>query len=249
MSVQTLSDRDFSESFPSNFLASVAFEARFDPFLAIQNSISEFQKQIRGEYPLIERGFAVQLGPPAPSFQAEPSEWKFSSKDGTRQVRIAIDKYVVVFKRYQTFQEFSSEIHRIINTMSELTGIDSYTRVGIRFVNEIELKNEEPPTIEILRLFNPLLSHDTIKERNPFKFSAEIRYRYDDSCMTTTWNRYFESPEKGRLYVLDIDAFTEEQTPHGALLNLSKRLHELAVQEFHKGIQSEFVELLRSDTA
>lgn len=242
-----LSNRNLSESFPKNFLESVAFEVRFTPLLAIQESIPEFQKRIRKRYPLMGKGYAIQLPFPGSSFQAETSEWVFSSKDGVKQIKAAFDKFIFIAKEYDNHKAFRNDSLEIISILADLTEIDSYSRVGMRYINQIPIAGQCDPLEEVLRLFNPTIDKTRISSDKPFKFSSEFRIRSEESIIICSRNSYQETVERGWLYVIDVDSFTEDDVKHSSLPKIEQNLHDFALKEFHNRIKDEFVALLRGE--
>ena len=244
LEVDKLNKTNLSELFPHNFLASVAMEVRFPPLLAMPQYVPEFQKKIRHNYPNMAKGFTFFIYP-QPSFQGEASEWAFSSKDGNKEVKIGFDRFAMVVKEYESYRIFDKEMQSILNTLSKMTSIDSYSRTGLRYVNEIPIKNQTDPYSEIFQLFNPLVEISRIADDKPFKFNLDYRFRPENNCMVTTRNIFREGRKSGMVYVIDIDSFTEDTVEHGAFAETAQRLHDEALKEFHRGVKDEFLNVLR----
>lgn len=237
-------ERDFSESYSRDYLASVSFEVRFPPLLAIHNMLPDFQKLLRNRYPKIGKGFSVTFDGFMPSFASEATQWSFATKDDSIQVRISVDRVAIVTTKYQGFDSLLKEISDIISHLSSSTTIESYSRVGLRYVNEIVIDSKNDVQKELAKYFQPALSQKWMMD-HPFRFECEIRTKRDANVFVTSRNRFAKTLKEEYTYIIDIDAFVEEPVEKKNLDKLVNKLHDNALASFHSNVTDEFIEKLR----
>ncbi len=243
-----MSERDIEEIFPKNFLNSVACEIRFDPLLTIQNKIPEFQEKIRGglpafgigkTFPLVESSITSPFG--------GVSQWVFKSRNEIKTLKVVFNKIVFIVSEYSTFEEFFREAFEYFNHFFEICGIESFFRIGLRFVNEFRLSEiEESPDVPLTKYFNIVLDEGLFEDYNPFQFESTIRCEKDDNALFIK-HEFSINPDEEAIYVIDIDAFKAGELKKEDLETIIRDLHTLEVKEFHKSITDELVNVLRGE--
>ncbi len=243
-----MTERNFQEKFPKNYLTSVACEIRFDPLLMIQNKIPEFQEKIRGELP--SYGFESTIPVVEPSLISQFSgvkQWMFTSKDKIKTLKILINRIGFIVSKYSKFEEFYEEMVKYFNDFFKICDIDEFSRIGLRYVNVFILNElEDSQQISLTKFFNVVLDKAILEEYSPFQFETAIRCEKDDNTLFLK-NALRDDVRGEPNYIIDIDAFKSGNLQKKDMGDIIKDLHKLEIQEFHNHITNEIINILRSD--
>lgn len=246
-----LSKRNLSESFTRNFLTNVSFGIRFPPLLEIQNNIPKFQRKVRDVFPKLRMGFpiaSISIGISPPLAVPGETEWAFLSEDEKHQVKTTFNRCVVISTEYQGYEEFLKLAMNTFDPFAKIMKIDKFSRIGLRYVNEIPLTGNSPPSDEVLRLFNPIFDQDRIRLDKPFLFNSEYRSRSKSDVILSSKNALLERPGGGHHYIIDLDLYVNQTAvPPSNLKNVVNQLHSHAREEFHRNIKDDFLNVLRGE--
>jgi len=241
-----LTERNLEEIFPKNYLTSVACEIRFDPLLMIQNKIPEFQEKIRGELPLF--GFESIIPVVEASITTQYSgvnQWMFRSKDKTKTLKIVVNRIGFIVSKYSNFSNFYPEMIKYFNDFFKICNIDKFSRIGLRYVNEFKLNEfEDSQQISLEKFFNVALNKALIEEYSPFQFGTTIRSERDKYKIIIR-NEFNTNISGESNYIIDIDAFKSGILEKKKLETVIKELHILELQEFHRNITDEVINILK----
>jgi uncharacterized protein (TIGR04255 family) len=160
-----------NEVFPNPPLREVDFEIRFSPRLKVSAELFRFQELIVADYPQV--GSESQLRPDA----IVPFTVFSNASDG-RIIKVSQQSLVVSFMKYDHFEGFKDELLRRTEEFNQLFGIQSFTRMGLRYVNEIKLRGSGPD--ETARYVKPFLDFDRFAALSARQLFAEIRFSKDD---------------------------------------------------------------------
>ena len=88
----------------------------------------------------------VQIGPEGAiaSTEARFTEWQFHGKERTKKLTIGSQVVVVQHQAYQTYELLRGEFLEILARVAELFPGTQHSRVGLRYVNAIELDEPKP---------------------------------------------------------------------------------------------------------
>ncbi len=199
--------------YEKNFIATAVCELRFPALLEFETkSPSQLQKELRKEFPNYERRQSVSLGAGDPVkeikhlFKSRKSEWTVSF----RTWAIAIET-----NRYTSFEEFGSRLKNLLDISKPLLDTDFFTRVGLRYINEIPITDGNPSGLIREDLVAPLVQgiYGDVTH-----FSQEIRGFLKTGGYTLRHG--LSDVEKGpRNYTLDFD-FYDENVQYEPVLDL-----------------------------
>ena len=133
--------------YETNPLEQVICQLRFPPILRIDSgNVADFQDAIRGEYPLYSEeedipefpfpGLAklTKMGQQGPG----PSPVKkFSSADEKWTIALARDFIALTTERYERWEDFYKRLRHAVNALEQVYNPAFYTRVGLRYKDEI----------------------------------------------------------------------------------------------------------------
>jgi len=145
----------------------------------------------------------------------------------------------VVLNRYSTFEDFKAEAVARIKDFSAQFDIGNYQRVGLRYVNHIELPPEDLlGTLQ--RFVNVPVDLERFDPKRIEQFMTEFRLRTGVSKLTVRGAliQVPASPQQ-TLYILDLDCYSYGPCPATALPDL--------LEGFHREIQIQFLEHIREE--
>ena len=116
------------------------------PVLQLANYIPEIQEKLRHSgYPRYQQHElqALQISSPnSPPVVAQATRWLFLNADHTGAISIGSESIVIERSVYSSFDEFSSELGRVINVVQSIVDIQLFERIGFRRINLIEPTDE-----------------------------------------------------------------------------------------------------------
>lgn len=229
------------EVFPNAPLVEVAFEVRFAPLLQAVKDISGFQALIRDDYPNIAEGTRYPF-PPTPSTEEGTVDklWEFTSSVEDRVIKVAINSFVLSWKDYTTFEDFSKEILQRTGDFCKVNSIDKFTRTGLRYINHIKFASDDAH--DKLKRYIVLPIDTYGRDINQvFIHRNETRFRVENDLLTVR-TAFFERDEKSpteATCILDFDCYRDKPI---ALSDLPQTL-----DKFHHHIQLQFLSQIREE--
>lgn len=233
-------DQDsLDEVFPNNPLKQVAFEVRYPFNLQVRRDLCELQKLIKKEYPK----FAVDE---VELLDGSPAQiHSFRSDDGDRSVRVSEDRFIIVFTKYEKFEVFKAEALKRTGEFCELFGIGQFQRVGLRYVNHIEVP-KEGNTYQVTKVAIPYFDIKRATVSGPMRFSLELTMR-KPSCLLTIRTAFAgkTSDQPQAVYLLDLDAYVQSDSSLGDLNKISSELHDNVQIEFLNHVTEDYKKVMR----
>lgn len=251
--------------FRRNPLAEVICQLRFPAILAIAaKEPTDFQERIRDEYPVYRLEGGPPLPPPLrgllpPEIQAQfvPSELRvhqFLTSDERRMVGLARDYVAVTENRYERWEAFRDQIHRIRDALSAVYRPAFLTRIGLRYRDVIDRESlglRERAWRDLLRPeFSGLLAseqiHESIQEletrglvKLPSPVGGFVRLRHG----------FIQHSGNGsHAYLIDADFYTEDRSDPADILRFLEPFNRLAGDLFRWAIQKPLFDALEPET-
>lgn len=213
-------------------LREVAFELRFPPRLRVPAEIWRLQDQLVQAYPEVGKEATMQ------ATGAVSDVAVFQNSEERRVIKVSHSNFVIAFTRYVRFDDFKSEVLRQTEQFCGLFGIEEFSRIGLRYVNEIALPNAEP----LSKYLSPSLSFTSFPEELVDQFAVEVFAKYREHPMTV---RSALLPGLVRTYVLDIDCHTSARSSAAEHPILLDRFHESAQRVFLDHVTEEYKQVMR----
>jgi uncharacterized protein (TIGR04255 family) len=227
-------ESDLTEVFPANPIREVDFEIRFTPRLRVQAEMWRFQESVVAEYPDISLESAwLPNG-------ATLGVTVFRNIDTARLIKVSSQNLAIAFSAYANFEEFKDEVLKQSLKFCEIFEVSSLTRIGLRYVNEIQLPTQEAESIA--RYVNPLLDFERIPLRTVQQFAMQLSAQVSDHMIQV---RTALLPGPIRTYVLDIDAYTEVVKSSGAISSLLDQFHDTAQNVFLDHVTDNYKDVMR----
>lgn len=118
---------------PKNQLDKVICQIRFPPLLSIDRNIDLFQEKIRINYPKYVMEQIVPIGvanPPGAGhiFLSTDEKWSFNISTGAISLTT---------NDYRDWDDFERRFFELFNIFCDLFNIDTFSRIGLRYINAI----------------------------------------------------------------------------------------------------------------
>jgi len=186
------------------------------------------------EYPDVRKESIVQ--PPGAVIDVAV----FQSPTESRVIKVSHQNFLVAFTRYIRFEEFKAEVLARTAQFCSAFGIEAFSRVGLRYVNEISLPSPDPGALTTY--LRPLVKFDRFPADVLEQFAAEFRARYRGHLVTL---RSALLPGMLKTYVLDIDCHTDVTTSTVEYPALLDKFHDSSQRLFLDHITEDYKEILR----
>ena len=238
--------------YKKNFLTEVIARIDFlNPIISIPNEINpKFSKKVTSHFPQNEPEKSiinkVEFGP-TPSFKTEEfTIWRFWNKTRTQQLVILPDAIFVSCTTYENYEKLINPFVDIYSSLIEYYPESITKRIGLRYINNIELSEKDPfnwsPYINSYLLANMKYCEDKSITARIFN---TIVFKYPDFILQFKYgihNPDYPSPIKKKIFVLDYDAFVQEgKTPEEIPTQLLS-FHGKIQENFEKSIKDKLRE-------
>jgi uncharacterized protein (TIGR04255 family) len=242
--LSTLNLPDVQEvEFERNFIKTAVCELRFPTLLEFETKPPvQLQKELRKEYPYYEPAQSVNVGP---GVVDRETRYLFKSRKKDWTVAFKASAIALETTRYTNFEEFSRRLENLIAKSRSLLDTDFFTRVGLRYIDEISI--EDGALADWVRndLVAPLTQgvYGTIE-----RFLQEVRGFTAIGRYTFRHGTVGSAQEKPKVYSLDFD-FYEENVPSDSVLSMVAEFNQQSFRFFLWAIGPKAVSRLGKATA
>ena len=193
--------------FEQNFVKKAVCELRYPVLLQLDaSSVSAGYKVLRKEYPNFERGNRVSIGPGAMSVEGEPV-FSFKSRDKHWQLSIKSAAMSIDTDSYGQFEELAGRVRKAVDAFKDVLQTDFFTRVGLRYVNGVLVRDEQIAEDINPALLAPLAdgSYGTVN-----KYVQEVRGDVEEGSYTFRHGFADRATDGVPEYFLDFDFHAED---------------------------------------
>lgn len=132
----TLPDVDRTR-FEKNFIKTAVCELRFPALLEFETKPPvQLQKELRKDFPNYQRQETTQ-----PSTQEKEIRHILKSKKGDWVVSFRPSSIAIETTKYTHFEDFFGQLESLVRKSTPLLDTDFFTRVGLRYINEIRIED------------------------------------------------------------------------------------------------------------
>lgn len=230
-----------SEKFKCPLLSEVAFQISFHPKLKVNDSISRFQEELVDSYPRLERE-------PIPLDESNIL-YTFNTRTGERFVRIAINNFNLVEKKYESFKSFSAETMRLWNLFVEHIGKVAIERIGLRYVNRLYLPfTKGSKTSDFIN--NYYSEEKLIIEELQLLKQESLVFRKDRylTIRAGIAGKIIKDKKQHIVYILDYDCFRNEDQVSNDISKHLDELHKTIEEQFLSDVGERVLSYMRSGT-
>jgi uncharacterized protein (TIGR04255 family) len=210
----------------------VAFELRFAPRLRIAPEVWRIQDSLAEGYPAVSQ--EVQPQADGRLLQA----YVFANPEEGRSIKVSQENFVAVFNQYGSFEEFKEEALLRTETFTREFSIQTFQRVGLRYVNHIELAPGQGVR-DLQRYVNLPLDLDRFDPASIEQLLTEFRLAVEEHKITIRGALIRMPGKAGGLFILDLDCY----------MLAPVYIHDLSplMDVFHHRIQIQFLEHIREE--
>lgn len=230
------------KAYTRNFLDTVL--VRLDFATPFPESVQkEFAKRMKPLFPIPEerketKGFSIS----ADGLKAqEQTSWFYNDRSSTKSLHLGPDALFIEYKKYESYQILKTDFLAAANAAFGLVPAIQAKRLGLRYVDKIEVKDGQPTQWEtylspkLLKAFSLADDQDTIS-----RILTVLEFQYDDGMRMKFQfgmpNPDFPAQIRQKQFVLDYDAFCSQ------LLELDDL--EAMLDKFHGKISRSFEEVI-----
>ena len=215
---------------------------------------SEFQEEIRKEFPKVEIEQGVLIPFPEAGTKEKLGDpqikktYRFRTMDEKTAVSLSTDFFALSTTQYTHWSDFSEILLKIANAVNDIYKPAYATRIGLRYINRItsQLTNKQSLN-NILQLLNPELTtyfrHQCWSD--PLEMETRILLSDDDGKMNLR-TRFGEDNNNKPFFLLDFDYFEEGEID---LINLNVRVdayHDVVYRAFRWCVRDEMLDVFQT---
>lgn len=177
-------------------LVNTAFEIRFPGEVGIETRRDQFQAAVRSDFPNLWVPNAV------PNISPALQHYQFRTEDNSARVSLAINSFVYATSTYPGFEQFRTNLERQRAIFDEVFEISSYTRLGLRYTNQLPILRTEN---NFIPLANYVSARIDVGGRFPTPDINELQFSM--SCKTDTGDLRvtIQNEDRSSIEVLTID--------------------------------------------
>ena len=131
-----------SVTYQNNFITNAVCELRFPTLLGFdETALINVRKKLKRDYPLFEMGQSISVG--GPDGLNKETHYYFYSKDRKWWVKFRSSAVTLETEDYKDFEDFSKRLEAVISASKDSIDTDFFTRVGLRYINLVPIKDNE----------------------------------------------------------------------------------------------------------
>lgn len=206
-----------------------------------------FQEAIRERYPFLQQlqQISIALGPESALPRAQ-NAWQFADAERRWTVALAPDALTLETENYSSFDDLAEQASVVLSALVENVHPGFYTRLGLRYINEIRLEDANVAIWRTL-LREPwrAIFDAGIVDDGVIHWLQNLRLQVEDGVFNI--NVGFAQPEDPPRVIIDLDRYDESQAPLGAADTILARLnawHEQIHSLFRWSISDELLATL-----
>jgi len=199
--------------------------------------ISEPKKGIVKEYQISPNGIRETL-------IKETQEWIFHGLNRDKKLTITPSFFFIVYNVFSSYDVLEDEFTKVISALYEFSSIIQSRRLGLRYINNVRLNEEEP--LNWNRYINPKLLQTISFSNQPEYISRafnNLEYNYGDFNLRYQFgifNPDFPATIKQKHFVLDFDAYYDGVQEYQEIINSLRKFHGAIQTMFEMSITDEF---------
>jgi uncharacterized protein (TIGR04255 family) len=212
--------------YSKNFVSMAVCELRFPTLLELDAAPPvKLQKALRKDYPLYEKSRAVSVGPTG--FEGE-NRHIFRSRQNGAVVAFRASAVSLETDRYTTFEAFYERLSKVVAAVQEVIDSDFFTRVGLRYINQVPIDDNSIDGWLNRDLVVPLANrtYGTVA-----RFWQEVQGAAEVGAYIFRHGFAEEQKIDHPKYVVDIDMYDEE-TAVSDVLTRTRELHSQSYKFF-----------------
>lgn len=169
--------------------------------------------------------------------------WTFYDKDRVNKLVIAQTHLSIECKKYNSFTEFNGLLTKISDALFKNNDELVIKRFGLRFINNIEIKDDSHLLVWDKFLNKKLLAlFDVPEDKNTIARALNLLVlRYDDILLNFQYGMHnpdYPAKMKRKLFILDYDAYVSGLIEPQEVQNNLDKCHEKIYKQFEDSISN-----------
>ncbi|MEP7244115.1 MAG: TIGR04255 family protein [Gammaproteobacteria bacterium] len=238
--------------YPTNFLKQVILRLDYAPVATLRSEKQPaLSSQLKERFPVVRGQQLAQIifsaGVSAgASFEQQKMGWQWlhSDMDDHRVVTLTPEFFALEYKgrdAYKNFAEFRTELVEVYGKFKAAYGVTEYTRIGLRYINEISIPEGEALdwdgliSADLITGIKPLFAEPLRMTRSMHQISG---IKDDISCLINYGlnNPDYPNPIARREFVLDLDSYIEGGIAEAEAMRKIDSLYAVCKQMFETSI-------------
>jgi uncharacterized protein (TIGR04255 family) len=233
------------------FLKQVILRLDFNRIAVLQTDVeTPFTQDMRQRYPDVTSnpttGFSVTMTPSGPTVSQQPTGWMRVHKtpDTARSVTLAPDFVAIEYGQdaYHHFDELRDQVTFILASFRNRFGQLQFTRIGLRYVNEITFA--EGGALDWAGLINPnLVTSVNAGMLDQLRMARSVHHlvaQRDDISVILNYgisNPDYPNPVARRVFVIDLDCYISGVVESAEAEQRISDINHLAEEMFEHSIE------------
>ena len=238
------------------FLKEVIFRIDFpSPIESLRKSVPrDLLKEISKRFPISEprKGHTQEFQFSGSSFQAKSNEvtqWLYFGKEREKTLILDTTALIISIATYKTYEAFLCDVKHVLDVFFKVFAEISAARVGLRYVNLIDLNESEPFSWKdyINEKILGIIDYHTEKQFLTRVFHI-VEYNFDGLAVKYQFgiaNPDYPAHIKRKQFVLDIDAYSHGAFDYGDIVAFIGAAHSRIQDIFEKSITDKLREKMK----
>lgn len=172
----------------------------------------------------------------------EETNYRYFGKNKEKFINIGHSFIIVVYKKYESFEKRKEELSKILEKMSTLYKEFQIRRIGVRYINEIEMIEKEITDWKDYinkDLISMLSFPENSKQISRAMSSIELNFdQYKLRFQYGMFNPDYPAPVKRKQFILDYDAYYEGYIDTlREIFEFIDKAHEKIIELFERSIE------------
>lgn len=249
--------------YKKNFLTNVILRLDFNNVDALIEDMGQgnfkFSEDIKTAYPIIvpRKYINASVSISQEAMSQSRNEALFitykNDQEGKKNITLMPNALVFEYKQsqYQNFNSFFYDIGFIFEKFQENYSLPEFNRLGLRYINEIQLPGGDPLNWEGYLNQNLVcaIKAGIIKDVRITRSMHQLHLIKEDILIVFNYglyNKNYPNPVLLPIAVLDYDCYVPTTLVEGDVLNSIKKLNKIAEEMFENSIEQSLRDLMES---
>ena len=180
--------------------------------------------------------------------------WTYYTKNKKKHTRIEPTDFCIQYDKYYSFKQLREDFRLVFDSLITNYGELNITRLGLRYIDEIEIKQERD-VFDWKKYLNPklfpALSIPVKKDRRFISRAfSNLEFNYGDHNLTLKYGMFnpdYPSPIKKKVFILDSDAYKRDNISDEEVCGVLDQLHDQISDLFEKQLIKEGLREIMDD--
>ncbi len=167
--------------------------------------------------------------------------WTYYTKNKEKHTRIDPTDFYIQYDKYYSFKQLKKDFKLVFDSLIKNYIELNITRIGLRYIDEIEIKQEQD-VFDWKQYFKPnLLSALSIPARKDKNFISRafsnLEFNYKDHNLKLKYGMFnpdYPSTIKKKIFILDSDAYKRDNIQNEDIYCVLNQLHDTISYWFEK---------------